>query len=633
MASRHLGTAAALADSGLPGEGVATAARPIRRIALTLSRYLGDIAAYDEVEAVTSTQLGTWIRAVVDAREALRLAADSLRQTAAPALAGAAPGTVTSSLDTAAASLAAGRDLLRTHLFTGADGTPLNRSDWAAVVTSAPVTMALLNEIACWSQQLALLTGRLSVALTTESTNMIRVHPVHQGLTSACHWLVIADATIRSGQRTAPARLPDTGLLMAIPGRSVPERRPPQAPETTAELCRGAVTSATRLRAIACSATGQAASSAEVTAESLRWTATAAAVTCHISENILRSLAGAADSAASGTETLLRGAAEAAAHACASWRHVAATWSQMTTETTGLISPGIPDASDLIVRLGRLAFADEEWTPMRARHARLRGPADLAYQEGQAAVVIAAVHHAADTLARVAEADTDAVGAAIRARRLYAPTRTLPEYVDVPYRYGHATPSDTIALLEAYQAATDATRLAAAGLDTIANGLNAPSQVLAAARVATGQGRAPHADLEASLPADAQPASPATGPSTGKDPPPTRPPGPVEQAVRDLSTTADPFLLLRAQAVDTAGRQLIAEARRVTRPPVGHRTASNRQRGQKASTAVQRAAESFPPASARPMARRAPASAAPHARPSARPPAPGSASGRKVTQG
>ena len=44
MASRHLGTAAALADSGLPGEGVATAARPIRRIALTLSRYLGDIS-------------------------------------------------------------------------------------------------------------------------------------------------------------------------------------------------------------------------------------------------------------------------------------------------------------------------------------------------------------------------------------------------------------------------------------------------------------------------------------------------------------------------------------------------------------------------------------------------------------
>src|SRR6202042_367687 len=149
--------------------------------------------------------------------------------------------------------------------------------------------------------------------------------------------------------------------------------------------------------------------------------------------------------------------------------------------------------------------------------------------------VLATVHHAADTLARVAAADLDAVGTAIGAWRLYAPTRTLPEYVDVPYRYGPATPADTAALIEAYRAASDATTMAVAELDSGAIGLTAPSQLLAAARAATRQGRAPHVTYDADLPAaHGQRADPATGPSPGRDPPTALPPGPVEQAVRDL---------------------------------------------------------------------------------------------------
>ena len=184
--------------------------------------------------------------------------------------------------------------------------------------------------------------------------------------------------------------------------------------------------------------------------------------------------------------------------------------------------------------------------------------------------VLAAVHRAADTLARVAAAEVDAVGTAIGAWRLYAPTRTLPEYVDVPYRYGPATSADTVALIEAYRAAADATTRAVAALDAVAIGLNAPSQLLAAARAATRQGRAPHVTYDADLSAaHRQRADPATGPSSGKDPPPALPPGPVEQAVRDLGTKADPGLLLRAHAIDMAARQLIAEARRAARPPPG----------------------------------------------------------------
>ena len=73
----------------------------------------------------------------------------------------------------------------------------------------------------------------------------------------------------------------------------------------------------------------------------------------------------------------------------------------MTTGTAGLTAPGIADTSDLILRLGRLAFTDPGWTPHRSRSAPLRDVADLAPDTVQAAVVVAAVHHAMDSLAQV----------------------------------------------------------------------------------------------------------------------------------------------------------------------------------------------------------------------------------------
>jgi hypothetical protein len=42
---------------------------------------------------------------------------------------------------------------------------------------------------------------------------------------------------------------------------------------------------------------------------------------------------------------------------------VASAWNDISTETRGLTGPGIPDTGDLIVRLGRLAFASPQWTP------------------------------------------------------------------------------------------------------------------------------------------------------------------------------------------------------------------------------------------------------------------------------
>ena len=58
-------------------------------------------------------------------------------------------------LDAAAGALAAGRDLLHTHVAVRPDGSRLERSEWAPVVTSVPVARALLLELGLWAGRIA----------------------------------------------------------------------------------------------------------------------------------------------------------------------------------------------------------------------------------------------------------------------------------------------------------------------------------------------------------------------------------------------------------------------------------------------------------------------------------------------
>src|SRR6266702_1967530 len=123
-AGHHLDAAITGPATVLSGEAAIAAGHELHRLALTLSRYLRDVAPYDEVEAVTSQDLPGWVPAAVGAREALQLAAASLRTDSAP---GDAPGaeptdSTVAHLAAAATSLSAGRDLLHTHF---AEGTRL----------------------------------------------------------------------------------------------------------------------------------------------------------------------------------------------------------------------------------------------------------------------------------------------------------------------------------------------------------------------------------------------------------------------------------------------------------------------------------------------------------------------------
>src|SRR5581483_1262720 len=145
-----------------------------------------------------------------------------------------------------------------------------------------------------------------------------------------------------------------------------------------------------------------------------------------LSAALLDRLAQRADHLGLSTDAL-RAAEEAMSAAQASWHRLAAEWGDITTETRFLTSPAMIEASDLLVRLGRLACDNPSWTPTAGHQAPLREPSIIAPDAAAAAAALAAVHHAACAFARVAAADLSAVRAARQADRLYVPVRTLPE--------------------------------------------------------------------------------------------------------------------------------------------------------------------------------------------------------------
>lgn len=604
----HLACAAAFPDNFLRGESAIAAAEVTRRLALTLSRYLADIVPYGMAEAITNPSLRPRMRAAVDAREALRMAAAALRTAAAGT---DSPGSesadqLVASLAAAGDSLAAGRDLLRTHFATSPDGSWLQQSDWSAVITSAPVTRALAAEVASWSQQLAFLMARLSQAAETHAA----VSPaVRQGLAGGCQWLLTASAAITTGQRSAPATVADASLLHAIPANAALLRQPPGDGESAGELAGGVAASAARLRVVTWGTAEQAAWSEAMTAESWRWTATGAAVTCHVSQLLLKSLAGRPGLFSGMPEVALhlRAAGESVARACARWRDVASGWNMITTETRGLTAPGIPDLGDLIMGLGRLAFTDPGWTPARVRHSPLRDPAELAPGPAQFTAVVSAVHHAVRAVVSIAGTDRRAVDVAVRASRLHVPTRTLPDGYDVPRKFANAVPSTTADLLDAYRAAAAASDLAVADLDGLAATVGAPSRILGFARAAvrlgpdmtfaltTDAGATRMADPSATRMPDRPPVRAATAPAPdGRELAASPPPGPAELAVRE-NGTPDLGLLMRASVIDKATRLLIAEVKRsVDGLGAPRQTAGDGRPGEAARSPARVASEGFP---------------------------------------
>ena len=172
-ANAHIDAAARFPDVSLTAGSVTAATRQACRVVTAMSHYLDDAVPRSEYGRAVRSGMEPWMRAAVDTRGALKMAAENLSRGAGDA--GGLRGPCATAADPlaahlagAAGALAAGRDLLDTHFVISADRTRSAHSDWSAVVASAPVARALLGEIAGWSSQLAILAGRLTLAAAAD---------------------------------------------------------------------------------------------------------------------------------------------------------------------------------------------------------------------------------------------------------------------------------------------------------------------------------------------------------------------------------------------------------------------------------------------------------------------------------
>jgi hypothetical protein len=232
----------------------------------------------------------------------------------------------------------------------------------------------------------------------------------------------------------------------------------------------------------------------------------------------------------------------------------------LRTETHGLTAPEIQDISDLLLRVGRLAFNDPDWTPSRSRKtAQLQYRARRVRDGAQAAEIAVALHQAADALGELATATMRKARTASGAGRLLVPTHSLPARYNVPYAYWHAPPQPAEALLKEYRDAVHGSTDAAVAVGAAAISLGAPQSTLSPRLAAIAMMRDPSTSTpEARLREGTR--TIRARPSPGRAEAGTGPRGPTERALRRLGFGEDDILMLRAKAIDNAGRNLINDA-------------------------------------------------------------------------
>jgi hypothetical protein len=513
-------------------------ARQLARIAAILPRYLDVALPHSGPDRpLPDNPEPPGLEGCTALREALHLAAQNLaglEEDRAPAREPAASDTQAALLSRAADALAAGHDLLRTHIRTGPDGSPAERSWWAGVLHSPAVSATLAGEVAELSRR----TARQAAHIAWNCPDKT----VASTLDAARSWLQRGEESFSTSRQAAPFSIADRELARSIPAARPPERAAPAPGETDTELCRGILASSERLSAAGPAGVEDARWSPAANSDAWKYTASAAAIACDLARQITGLLALRArwHSLYLRAAPALRTAAEAAGQAHQAWRHAARAWDSAHTDGPSVHTPAMTDASDLVLRLGRLAFTQPGWTPAGGPKAELRNPFKLAADGDAVSTVLAAVHFTASALTAMADSDAATISTAGGAGRLRVLTRTLPASSEIRGRYTPAPPGRIDGITAAYHLARDATETLARQLDVLALQYGAPSTVLARARAAR----------RITLP-------PSLTASTAAGYP--RRQGAVESQVRRTGTS-DPGLLLHAAAIDSAARAVLAQA-------------------------------------------------------------------------
>ena len=174
------------------------------------------------------------------------------------------------------------------------------------------------------------------------------------------------------------------------------------------ELCQGVVSTAARLQHAAYAFARTARWSPQATSYTWGRDALACAITSHSGEVIIRGLAQRVS--ALGLEPLIQAHLDNAARAlnpvCTAWRAIADEWDLLSTGTNygNGVSRVANEIGDLVLRIGRLAYANPGWTPASGDNLP-RSPAAFAPAAADLRVVLTAVHHANGTLACIAGTD------------------------------------------------------------------------------------------------------------------------------------------------------------------------------------------------------------------------------------
>ena len=460
-------------------------------------------------------------------------------------------------LQAAARALAAGRDLLATHVGNDADGERVERSAWAAVLGAPAISRAAAAEMGALARQAAALGAGLAMATPAE---WAEVSQARRDLAGACAYLRTLTGAITAAHRQEPVLAVDRAVLRAIPVATRPTRRLPGPRDPVAALCQGVIGAAERLRYSARQAAGLAWSSPEVSADSLRHSAAAAVAASHHCSVLLGTLEERAGItvgrgedvwAGFGLAVALAEAGQAAGRARDSWQGVTRTLDQVTSDVPGQVGVEVGATRDLAVWTGRLAYADPRWTPASGPRAKARRAADLAPEPRDAAVVVAAVHHASDALARLAEVHERQARSLARAGRFLAPARSRSERDGGSRTYGVAPPERIAVVMAGYRQASEANAEAETRVAVAAETIRSPSVTLTRVReLAAGTG--PERDERGGRRGAGLAADVATYEVDHV-------PGPVERSLQMLGV-ADPERIRRAVAIDRAGEQLIVEA-------------------------------------------------------------------------
>jgi hypothetical protein len=529
--------------AGIPGgEDVQQTCESLSRVVAVMRQYLQEPPRNPALLPAGKRPLSPgWSGAQAEALQALGNAAAWLGQPPGPRP--RRPGArhrswLTPRLDHTATALRTGRDLLSTHFARSPEGVWQPRSEWADVLASPQAREVLLAEMADLARQVAPLGARVALTPGWRGSPESR-----RKLNTACQWLWVLSATVRAADEAEPVPAEHCQMLRAVTSSQLPSHKQPTGSESIPQLCAGIAAAAERARRVAWRSGHEAAWSPAMTITSLRITAGSGVVISHNNQKLLHVLADASSGPDCGQlHQQLRAAADGAGRARDAWLKAAQTLAGFTTDVRGHVGRVAAETSNLALWTGRLTYTDPGWNLSSSTTSPPRPVRELAGTPAQQRHTVAAVHEAASALDLLAAASQRQVQTAARAGRILVPVSSIPDSFDIPCPFTRAPAERISALLEVYLDAEWASADAKATIAEVAEAVEAPSRVLAAAaRIAEHRPHrsGPDRTWAQHLAAIHHPEA-----------------GPTERLLRDLNVS-DSEVLTRAAEIDRASERLV----------------------------------------------------------------------------